>query len=111
MPALEDHDPWLTRTGLLEAGRAWADGDDLSIPRLSPVNGPLYGLPSLDIHTGTRDILHPDALTLHQRATAAGVESSVHIVSGALHVHPLLPVPEGRAARTHIRRALHRGRG
>ncbi|MEU4312978.1 alpha/beta hydrolase [Nocardia sp. NPDC024068] len=84
-------DPWLARPGLLEAGRVWAGGDDLGRPELSPINGPLDGLPPTDIYVGTHDILYPDARLFAERAGAA-----VRLVEepGAFHVYPLVPVPE-----------------
>lgn len=92
---VEDADPWLARPGLLEAGRVWAGGDDLGLPELSPLNGPMSGLPPADIYMGTHDILHPDARLFAERAG-----SRVHFVeeAGACHVYPLLPIPEAGPA-------------
>ncbi|WP_051026966.1 alpha/beta hydrolase fold domain-containing protein [Nocardia higoensis] len=95
-------DPWLVREGLLEAGRAWAAGDDPTDPRLSPLNGELAGLPAIDIHAGTRDLAYPDCELLRERAVAAGVPARLTVVDGGLHVTPLLPVREGRTAAAEI---------
>ncbi|HEX2312354.1 MAG TPA: alpha/beta hydrolase [Thermomonospora sp.] len=103
--AVEPHDPWLTGSGLIEAGRAWADGTDPADPRLSPVNGDLTRLPPVDIHTGTHDILHPDAVRLRDRAPDTA-EVTLHTVPGAFHVHVLAPVPEARHATRQITRTL-----
>ncbi len=97
MPAYERIDPWLARPGLVEAGLAWAGGDDPTAARLSPGNGPVAGLPPMWLFAGTREIACPDALDLAAAASAAGVQVRLTAVDGALHVYPLLPAPEGAA--------------
>ncbi|MBF6184639.1 MULTISPECIES: alpha/beta hydrolase fold domain-containing protein [Nocardia] len=99
-------DPWLTRAGLLEAGRAWAAGTDPTDPRLSPLNGPMDALPPTDLYIGTRDLGYPDACAFRDRATAAGVRVEFTVCGGALHDYPLLPTREGRAAAARIARAV-----
>jgi len=99
-------DPWLVREGLLEAGRAWAGGDDPTDPRLSPLNADLTGLPHIDIYAGTRDLAYPDCKLLRDRADAAGVSAALTVDHGGLHVTPLLPVPEGRTSATTIARKV-----
>lgn len=88
-------DPWLARPGLLETARAWAGGDDLGLPALSPINGPLAALPATDLFVGTHDILYPDARLFAERAG-----DTVRFIGspGAFHVYPLAPVPEARPA-------------
>lgn len=98
IPNAEARDPWLTSTGLRLAGRAWAGGDDLALPRLSPVNGPMTPLPPTDVYTGTRDLLYPDVERFARQAAAAGAKVSLTVCEGAVHVYPLVPAPEGRAA-------------
>ncbi len=94
----ERHDPWLSRTGLIEVGRVWAGGDDPTDPRLSPLNGPLAGLAPMTVHVGTRDLLCPDVLRLRRRAEAEGARLRIEVCDGGVHVYPLVPAPEGRAA-------------
>ncbi len=67
-------------------------------PRLSPGNGPLAGLAPTDVYVGPREICLPDVLRLRQRADAEGAELQVTVCEGAVHVYPLVPAPEGRAA-------------
>lgn len=95
-------DPWLSPPGLIEAGKAWAGGDDPTGPRLSPGNGVLAGLAPMDVYVGTREIVLPDALLLRDRAAAEGAELELTICEGAVHVYPLIPAPEGRAAAREI---------
>ena len=95
-------DPWLTIVGLQEAGLAWAGGDDPSLPKLSPINGPLTNLPPTDIYIGGRDLFLPDVRRLRTLAADAGWSLDVTECPGAVHVYPLVPVPEGRTARDRI---------
>jgi acetyl esterase/lipase len=96
----------LSSVGLLEAGKVWAGGDDATDPRLSPLNGPLAGLAPIDVYVGTRDICLPDVLLLKERATAEGAAVRLAVCDGAVHVYPLIPVPEGRAAAREIVRSV-----
>lgn len=103
---VEPTDPWLTSRALRIAGKAWANGGDARLPELSPVHGDLAGLPPLTIHAGTRDILWPDSVLLAKRARAAGVEVELAEAKGLMHVHPLIPIPEGKQAADRIVRDL-----
>ena len=102
LPAVEARDPWLSTAGLHEAARAWAGGDDPTDPRLSPLNGALAGLAPTDLYVGTRDICLPDALLLRDRAAATSADLRLVVCEGAVHVYPLVPAPEGRAAAREI---------
>ncbi|MBE8516667.1 alpha/beta hydrolase fold domain-containing protein [Amycolatopsis sp. H6(2020)] len=101
---VERRDPWLSSAGLIEAGQAWAGGDDPHDPRLSPINGPIAGLPPLDLYIGTADVFHPDTGRLREKAAQAGVAIRLTEVDGAFHVYTLAPVPKARMA-THAIRA------
>lgn len=96
--AIEPHDPWLYRAGLRPIADAWTGGLSLDDPRLSPIYGDLSGLPPMQILVGTRDITLPDCRLLRDRLPA-GTPLTYHEEEGALHVYPLLPVPEARAGR------------
>lgn len=105
--ASEAADPWLTRAGLVVAGRAWAGGDDRRLPLLSPIEGPIDGLAPLRVFVGDRDLLLPDVLRLQRRFRSAGLGAdrfSLVVQPGGLHNYPLLPVPEGRLAQHAILR-------
>jgi monoterpene epsilon-lactone hydrolase len=80
---------------------AWAAGFDLKDPRLSPIHGDLTGLPPLQILVGTRDITLADCRTLRELLPPS-VQVTYHEEPGALHVYPLLPVPEARSGRDAI---------
>lgn len=95
-------DPWLTRAGLLEFASRWRGDLPATDPMVSPLNGDLSGLGPLTVFSGTRDILNPDARLLAEKASAAGVDIEYHERQGLVHVYPLTPTPEGRAARAVI---------
>jgi acetyl esterase/lipase len=102
-------DPWLSRVGLVAAGRAWAGGDDPRLPRLSPIEGPIDGLAPIRVFVGTRDLLLPDVLRLQRRFRSAGHGDdrfTLTVQPGALHNYPLLPAPEGRLAQHAILRDI-----
>src|SRR4051794_4491303 len=98
LPDVQARDPWLSLVGLREVGPAWAGGDDPTDPRLSPLNGPLTELAPIDVYVGTRELCLPDVLLLRDRAAAGGTKLQVTVCEGAVHVYPLVPAPEGRAA-------------
>ncbi|RBY89749.1 alpha/beta hydrolase fold domain-containing protein [Blastococcus sp. TF02A-26] len=106
LPTVERRDPWLVSTGLHVAAEAWAGGDDPTDPRLSPGNGPLAGLAPVHVYVGTREICLPDATALRERARDEGAAVEVTVCEGAVHVYPLVPAPEGRAARREIVREI-----
>jgi acetyl esterase/lipase len=110
IPAVERTDPWLTRAGLHPIAAAWAGDVPLTDPRLSPLYGNLAALPPLQLLVGTRDITLPDCRVLRDRIIPSGTPLDYHEEPGAIHVYPLLPVPEARPAReaivNHIRRTL-----
>jgi len=95
-------DPWLTRAGLLEFAGRWCGDLPMTDPMVSPLNGALTGLGPLSVFSGTRDILNPDARLLADQAAAAGIDIDYHERGGLVHVYPLTPTPEGRAARAVI---------
>jgi monoterpene epsilon-lactone hydrolase len=99
IPAVERRDPWLARAALHEVARAWAADVPVDDLRASPLGGELAGLPPVDLWVGERDITLPDTRLLRDRLREAGVEVRYVEEPGALHVYPILPVPEGRAAR------------
>ncbi|MEU5884596.1 alpha/beta hydrolase [Spirillospora sp. NPDC047279] len=100
--AIEPVDPMLARPGLAEAGRLWAADLDVRHPDVSPLHGSFEGLPPTTVHCGTRDLLLTDSRTFTKAATKAGVQVDYHEAPGQPHVYPLMPTPEGRAARRSI---------
>ncbi|MGW1770478.1 alpha/beta hydrolase fold domain-containing protein [Streptomyces sp. NPDC002104] len=100
--ALEAGDPMLARPGLREAGRLYAGNLAADDPRVSPLHGSFAGLAPLTVFTGTRDVLTTDSRELVHRARAAGADVEFIEEPGLPHAYPLMPLPEGRAARDRI---------
>ncbi|MCY0935566.1 alpha/beta hydrolase fold domain-containing protein [Streptomyces sp. H34-S4] len=100
--AIEAGDPMLARPGLREAGRLYAGNLAADDPRVSPLHGSFAGLAPMTVFTGTRDILTTDSRELLTRARASGAEVEFVEEPGLPHGYPLMPVPEGRAARDRI---------
>lgn len=95
---LEPVDPVLTCAGLRVCGRIYAGELPTDDPRVSPWFGSAAGLAPLHILTGTRDVLHPEAVAFAQRAQTVGQAAQLTIYDGMLHAWMLMPVPEaGRA--------------
>lgn len=109
IPTIAARDPWLAAPGLRECGRVWAGHLPADDNRVSPIFGELHNLPPIDLYVGDRDIFVADCRRLRERIGADGI--SYHEQPGAIHVYPLLPVPEAIPARhallDHIDAALN----
>ncbi|MGW5924104.1 alpha/beta hydrolase [Nocardia fluminea] len=92
-------DPWLGRDGTLVLIEQWRGELDITDPRVSPLAADLGGLGPLTVFCGTHDILQPDNRLLVEKARNAGVAVDYHEAPGLMHVYPLTPSPEGKAAR------------
>lgn len=99
-------DPWLKLSKLRLYGAWWAGQDDVERPEVSPLHGDFAGLPRTLVLCGTRDLLLPQVREAVRRATAAGVPVTYREEDGLLHVYPVLPVPEARAALRDVLRFL-----
>jgi acetyl esterase/lipase len=96
---VQPSDPWLGRDGTRVFIEHWRGPLAIGDPRVSPLAADLDGLGPLTVFCGTRDILNPDTRLLVDKAGRAGVDIDYHEGSGLVHVYPLTPTPEGRAAR------------
>jgi len=105
---IEPSDPWLAVPGTHAAGALYRGELAESDPMVSPINGSLAGLGPITMFCGTRDILLADAERLVALAAASGHPVEYHEGEGMLHVYPILPMPEGDAARRLIVQALVR---
>lgn len=88
-------DPMLTRRSLGDMADAYLAGASERNRLASPLFGDLQGLPPLLIHVGSDEVLLDDARGLHERATKAGVASTLDVWQDMIHVwhmfHPMLP--------------------
>lgn len=71
-------------------GRAFAkvylNGASPLSPLASPLLADLKGMPPLLIQVADKELLYDDAVRLHEKATASGVESRLHVYPGLPHV-------------------------
>ncbi|MDJ0335529.1 alpha/beta hydrolase [Salinibacterium sp. G-O1] len=99
-------DPWLAVPGTHAAGKLYRDELGEGDWRVSPLHGDLTGLGPITMFSGTRDIVHADAMRFLPLAAEAGLEVDYHEGQGMLHNYPILPMPEGDAARMAIVAAI-----
>ena len=93
-------DPMVSQQGLLEMAENFLGGDDTRDPLAAPLYADLAGLPPLLIIVGTAEVLLDDAVRLHERAEAAGVDSTLEVWDDMVHVWPWFApfLPEGQQA-------------
>lgn len=90
-----DEDPLLAVWGLSEMGKTWADGDDPTSYRLSPIYGDVSVLRNVSVYVGTREILYPDVMAFAGKLRAKGVGLHLEVGSNLDHSWPLYLTPEG----------------
>lgn len=96
-PGLDDSvDALLTIEGLRGCARLFGGDVPLDDPRLSPLAGPMDGLPPIEVHAGTRDLMAVDAQRLHDALTQAGVTSALTVHADMPHDFVLFPSRESR---------------
>lgn len=99
LPAADARDPLLDLEGLRDAGRLYAGTQPPEDPLVSPLYGPLEGLPPVTVLVGTHDVLLPDVRRFRDLARAAGVRVDYHEFRAMVHEWTLRRLPEARAAR------------
>jgi len=83
-----DEDPMVTRDMLRVASASYLGDHDPRDPQASPLYGNLAGLPPVQLHVGTSEVLLDDTLRFVARARAAGVAATAHVWEGMPHVFP-----------------------
>ncbi|OWR32418.1 esterase [Saccharibacillus sp. O23] len=99
---IEQVDLLQTKKVLRAFGKAWAGGETLTHPAVSPLYGPLSSLPPVSILIGTRDLLFPDSAAWVSAVRAAGGEAELLPYERMIHDFPLLPIPEAKHAMKRI---------
>ncbi|WP_019931888.1 alpha/beta hydrolase [Nocardia sp. BMG111209] len=104
-------DAYIPLPGLQRIVHYGAELDGLVDPALSPVNGPLAGLPPVLMIVGEDELLRYDCELMARRLTAAGVPNTLELWRGQVHAFTsILPgMPESRAALGRVARFV-RGR-
>lgn len=100
MTSMADADPLLRPAALKWMGDLYLNGQDPKLPLASPIFADLKGLPPLLIQVGTEEALYDDAITLSRVAQAAGVDATLEVWEGMMHVWHLMAklIPEGKQA-------------
>ena len=92
-------DTALGRSYLLEAAELYANGRDLFLPLLSPVNANFQGFAPVLIFCGTAEILEDDAIILHKQLSLCGVKAELKRFAGEQHVWPFMDIDTDAARR------------
>jgi len=71
------------------ASELYSNGQDKSIPYISPLYGDLKGLPPLHISAGGNETLMDDAVCFAEKAHKAGVDVTLRIDKGMCHCYPV----------------------
>ena len=93
-------DAMLSRGSLSWFADQYLAGQDPTQPLASPIFGDLQGLPPLLIHVGSEEVLLDDAIRLNKVAKKAGMDVTLEVWNGQMHVWHLMSaiVPEGKHA-------------
>jgi NADPH:quinone reductase-like Zn-dependent oxidoreductase/acetyl esterase/lipase len=89
--SLEDRaedDPLVTKNMLSIAASSYLVGHDPYDPMVSPLYADLSGLPPVQIHVGTSEVLLDDARRYGDRFREAGGDAVAHTWEGMMHVFP-----------------------
>jgi len=91
-------DPMLNPNGLRACAEHYCGALPLKHTGCSPLFGDLGQLPPLLIQVGSEEVLLQDALTLAEKAKAAGTTTTLHVYEGMWHVFQL-HVPQLQVSR------------
>ena len=100
MATQQANDVMVTREVLERMIRETLPNGELEHPLISPVFADLAGLPPLYMLVGGAEVLLDDTTRLADGARAAGVDVSVDVYPGLMHIFPLFAamLPEGQEA-------------
>ena len=97
-------DPMVGKDLVAVMGAAYLAGQSPRTPLAAPLHASLRGLPPLFIQVGRREVLLDDALRLAQKAQREGVEVTLEVWPGMIHVWQIFAsdLEEAREAVTRI---------
>ena len=85
-------EPMLQLDFLVNDAARYVGRADLLDIRANPIDADLDGLPPTLVLVGTDEILYDDAVVLHERLLAAGVDAELIVGEDMFHVWPAFPV-------------------
>ena len=91
-------DPVLNKAYIDRMVEAYAGGQELKNPLISPLFGNFEGFPPTYIQVGENEILLSDSQRLHQAFVDANVSARMDMYPGMWHVFQMSPVKAARAA-------------
>lgn len=91
-------DPVLDRAYIDRMIKAYAEGQNLENPFVSPLFGDFHGFPPTYIQVGENEILLSDSLRLHEAFVDANVSVKIDTYPGMWHVFQMSPVKAARDA-------------
>jgi len=91
-------DPFLEPVSGRRIAEWYRQGEDPRFYQVSPLFGPVKGLPYTLVMSGTRDILYSDAKRFAKRLDEEGVPYQFHKGEGMIHTWMLFPIEERREA-------------
>ena len=84
----EENDPIFTKKAITDMSKEYLNGADPRDPLASPMYANLAGLPPIQIHVGTEEILFDDSRNFAERVHAAKIDVALHVWEGMPHVFP-----------------------
>lgn len=104
---IEKKDPFLKIEDLKIQGKLYAGTIDVQDYRLSPMYGPLDGLPQISIFSGTNDLLNPDARRFHRQCMEKGIRINFYEYKEMIHGWMLITfLPEAKEANRQVGKLL-----
>ena len=98
----EEIDPVLTLNYIYATRDAYARGQDLSDPCLSPLFADLTGFPPTLIQAGTNELLLSDSVRLRNRMLKASVPCNLEVWDKMWHVFQTFPMKKANEAMEHV---------
>jgi monoterpene epsilon-lactone hydrolase len=91
-------DPMITMDYIQAVRQAYAGGQDLTSPLLSPLFGDFTGFPPVLIQAGSNEILLSDSVRLRDRLIKAGVPCRLEVWNDLWHVFQMFPMKRANEA-------------
>lgn len=99
-------DPMLTPEYIRAVRSAYAPGEDLRAPCLSPLFGDFSGFPPTLIQVGDHEILYSDAEALAAKLRLQGVPCALEVAENMWHVYQMFPTRKAAEAMEGVSRFL-----